>query len=177
MNRQHRLISLAVLIIGLCFVSSTLFAQGWITTGKRLFENDEYQKCITLAEKHKKNHLAIMLLAFSHLQENIFNNTKYDQEKYKGYRNMLEAKLGTKDVHNLLYFINLNDKPKVVEEARKAGWLVTSDLPEENLANLRMAAGNKKKRAWAAAEEGGLLNTDGDSSRAAIRVNSKALTA
>ncbi|MBW2284786.1 MAG: Coenzyme F420 hydrogenase/dehydrogenase, beta subunit C-terminal domain [Deltaproteobacteria bacterium] len=66
---------------------------------------------------------------------------------------------------------------ELVEEARKTGWLLTSALPEENLANLRLAAGNKKKRAWTAAEEGGLLNTDGEGSRAAIRVNSEALTA
>jgi len=102
------------------FLCTNLFAQSWITTSKRYFENDEYQKCIDYTEKYKKkNNFANMFLAFSHLQENVFNKTKYDMEKFKAYKTMLEARLSVKDIDNLLYFINLNDKPYVVKEARK----------------------------------------------------------
>ena len=66
---------------------------------------------------------------------------------------------------------------ELVEKAKAEGWLVTEALPKENISNLTLAAGNKKKRAWAAAEKGGLLNSDAGKSRAAIRVNQKVLTA
>lgn len=61
---------------------------------------------------------------------------------------------------------------ELVEKARARGWLITEALPQENLANLTLAAGNKKKRAWAKAREEGLINTDAaKGARAAIRVN------
>lgn len=63
---------------------------------------------------------------------------------------------------------------QLVEEARTSGWLVTEALSKENLTGLTLAAGNKKKRAWARAREEGLINTDSaKGKRAAIRVNER----
>jgi len=59
---------------------------------------------------------------------------------------------------------------ELMERGIREGWLVTEALPEENLANLTLAAGNKKKRAWAKAKEEGLLNTKGNGERCALRV-------
>ncbi|MBU2547659.1 MAG: Coenzyme F420 hydrogenase/dehydrogenase, beta subunit C-terminal domain [Proteobacteria bacterium] len=58
----------------------------------------------------------------------------------------------------------------LVEQAKADGMLVTEPMPADNLANLNLAAGNKKKRAWARTREDGLLNSDGEGRRSAIRV-------
>jgi hypothetical protein len=115
--KSHYVLVLAILAAFL--VSTAIFAQGWVPTAKKLFENDEYKKVIELLEKGAKDNFAIMFLAFSHLQENVFSKTKWDAEKYKNYKYQLEAKLNVNDINNLLYFVNLNDKPHVVKEARK----------------------------------------------------------
>jgi len=112
-------LTLVALLICFCFLSSGVFAQSWVSKAKKLFENDEYQKVISFTEAKKKEKMGRMFLAYSHLQESIFNKTKYDKEKFKGYNMWLEAKCGINDISNILYFINLNDKPYVVKEARK----------------------------------------------------------
>lgn len=116
MNKSKYVI-VAGIFICLFFLAGSLNAQ-WSANAKRLFENDEYQKVISLCENMKKDNLANMFLAFSHLQEYVFNKTKYDQEKFKAYKTMLEAKMNINDINDLLYFVNLNDKPMVVKEAR-----------------------------------------------------------
>jgi len=60
---------------------------------------------------------------------------------------------------------------ELVAKAEKAGFLVTADMPEENLEHLAMAAGNKKRRAVQRAVQEGLLNTVGDGRHAAFRMN------
>ncbi len=114
---KRKILSVLTAVICITFLSSVAFA--WTANVKKLFENDEYQKVIDLTEKSKKDSFARMFLAFSHLQESVFNKTKYDKEKFKGYMMWLEAKCGIDDIDNILYFINLKDKPYVVKEARK----------------------------------------------------------
>ncbi len=106
------------LFIFLFSIAGSASAQSWVANAKKLFENDEYQKVISQMENIKKDNLATMFLAFSHLQEYVFNKTKFDQEKFKAYKIMLEAKLNANDIDNFLYFVNLSDKPMVVKEAR-----------------------------------------------------------
>jgi hypothetical protein len=114
---------IAIFLIALAAVglstSAALAASAWETKAKKLFENDEYTDVIELAEPHRKDNLGAMFLAFSHLQEFIFNGTKYDKEKFKNYKLYLEAKLTAVDIDDLLYFVNLDDKPEVVREARR----------------------------------------------------------
>lgn len=116
---KKRLASILALSVCFCMLYSPVFGQAWVAKAKAKFEDDRYQDVIKITENMKKNMHAVMFLAFSHLQENLFNKTKYDKEKYKAYNMLLEAKLGIDDIDHLLYFINLNDKPKVVDAARK----------------------------------------------------------
>lgn len=92
--------------------------QSWVRRAKALFENDEYEKVIELAEPHRKDNMGAMFLAFSHLQEFIFNDTKYDKEMFKSFKLQLEKRLTSKDINDLLYFVDRDDKPEVVKEAR-----------------------------------------------------------
>lgn len=118
-KRAVRLISAIIIVLALVGSSSAAFAEErWIGAAKKLFENDEYEKCIEMAEPHRKQNIAAMLLAFSHLQENIFNQRNYDKEKFKSYQMQLEAKTSVDDVKDFLYFVNQTDKPAVVKEAR-----------------------------------------------------------
>ena len=115
--------TLSVASIGLiafaALAPSTLAADAWVEQAKRHFENDEYTEVIELAEPNRKKNFGAMFLAFSHLQEYIFNGTKYDRAKFKNYKLYLQAKLTAADIDNLLYFVNLDDKPEVVREARR----------------------------------------------------------
>jgi len=112
------IISMALLLFAL-MASPAMAAPSWVKKAKKLFENDEYTDVIELVEAHRKDNLAAMFLAFSHLQEFIFNGTRYDKEKFKNYKLYLEAKLTADDIDDLLYFVNLDDKPEVVREARR----------------------------------------------------------
>ena len=58
----------------------------------------------------------------------------------------------------------------LVDNARKAGYLVTESMPAENLQHLCLAAAGKKKRALTQAKEENLLNTREDGERAALRI-------
>jgi len=113
----------AILIVAFmafgALASPVMAASAWVKKAKKLFENDEYTEVIELAEPHRKENLGAMFLAFSHLQEFIFNGTKYDKEKFKNYKLYLEAKLTAGDIDDLLYFVNLGDKPEVVRESRR----------------------------------------------------------
>lgn len=93
--------------------------QAWVRRAKVLFDNDEYGKVIELAEPHRKQTVGVMFLAFSHLQEYVFNGTKYDKEMFKSFKLQLEKRLTSKDIDDLIYFVDRNDKPEVVKEARR----------------------------------------------------------
>ncbi len=62
----------------------------------------------------------------------------------------------------------------IVDGAVKAGYLVIEDMPAENLASLKTAAGNKKKRALKKAMGEGIINTS-DSCRALFRLEKNTL--
>lgn len=62
---------------------------------------------------------------------------------------------------------------ELVAEASENGWLVTESMPPENLAHLRLAAANKKKRTLQAALKEGLVNAEG---RSCLRVNAQAVS-
>ena len=119
MKRVVRLVSVIIVVFAFAGLSPVAFAEErWISSAKQLFEDDEYEQCIELAEPHRKQNIGAMFLAFSHLQEHIFNQRNYDKEKFKSYRMRLEAKTGVNDIKDFLYFVNQNDKPNVVKEAR-----------------------------------------------------------
>jgi len=63
----------------------------------------------------------------------------------------------------------------LVKQAEKEGYLHTASMPEEKLAHLGTAAGNKKKRALLRAREEGLLNVSGAGKRSALRINETSL--
>jgi coenzyme F420 hydrogenase subunit beta len=58
----------------------------------------------------------------------------------------------------------------LIENAVTEGWLLTKEMPQENLEHLIFAAGNKKKRALIKAKAAGLLNNPEDGACSAIRV-------
>ena len=60
---------------------------------------------------------------------------------------------------------------RIVDEAASAGYLVLSDLPDENLEHLKWAADNKKKRAFAKAEEKAIVNTPAGTGPSYLRIN------
>lgn len=113
------LLALRLLLLGLFLsISMQVNAASWTSKAMKLFEDDDYEACIKLTENYKDDNQATMFLAFSHLQENVFNKSQFDKEKFKAYNMKLEAKLGINDLDNLFYFVNLSDKPLVVKEAR-----------------------------------------------------------
>lgn len=59
---------------------------------------------------------------------------------------------------------------KIVDEARKEGFLILDDIGKENLEHLIWAAGNKKKRAFIKAKQEGMLNTREEGVRCYLRV-------
>ena len=113
-------------------LTANVHAASWSSKAKKLFEDDQYEACIELTENYKKNNQATMFLAFSHLQENVFNKSKFDKEKSKAYTMRLEAKLGINDMNNILYFVNLNDKPLVVKAARSLAKKVFKNITNIN---------------------------------------------
>jgi coenzyme F420 hydrogenase subunit beta len=73
---------------------------------------------------------------------------------------------GRPDLNTLI--IRTERGMEIVSQARKEGFLITEDIPEENLKHLTWAAANKKKRALAKIKAEGLFNTD-EGGRAALR--------
>jgi coenzyme F420 hydrogenase subunit beta len=59
---------------------------------------------------------------------------------------------------------------KLIEDATKGGWLVTKEMPQENLEHLSFAAVNKKKNALSKAKAEGLLNNPEKGKRSMIRI-------
>ena len=60
----------------------------------------------------------------------------------------------------------------LVDKASDTGWLLCETMPPENLAHLRFAAANKKKRTLQAALQEGLVNAEG---RSCLRINPGAM--
>ena len=59
---------------------------------------------------------------------------------------------------------------EMVDAAAKEGYLDLEDYPEKNLDHLRIASGNKKKRALSKARNDGMINTHHGGRRALIRI-------
>jgi coenzyme F420-reducing hydrogenase beta subunit len=59
---------------------------------------------------------------------------------------------------------------ELVKRAVDEGYLITEEMPEENLEHLVWAAGNKKKRAISRAEEEGLMNCLEDGKHSLFRL-------
>jgi len=116
-----RMKSIVVLMAAFFTLTSigTVFGAEWEKSAESYFEDDYYEECIKVVREHKDNNFARMFLAFSHLQEYGFNNTKSDKEKFKNTMMILKDKTGSEDIYSLLYFVNQKDKPTVVKEARK----------------------------------------------------------
>lgn len=81
---------------------------------------------------------------------------------------------GRTDMNTLI--IRTDRGQKLVDEAESAGYLVLSDLPDENLEHLKWAAGNKKKRALAKAMEKAIINTPAGSGISYLRMNHETLS-
>jgi coenzyme F420-reducing hydrogenase beta subunit len=64
---------------------------------------------------------------------------------------------------------------EIIERAVMEGWLITERLPEESLKHLKIAAGNKKRRALTKALEDKLLNNQGEDNRSSLRLRSEAV--
>lgn len=114
--------ALLLMLAGSVLISGLAFAQtdkAWIQKARTQFENDEYQAVIELVEPYRKDTVGAMFLTFSYLQESIFNGTRYDKEMYKQFKLQVEAKITADQIPDLLYFVNLTDKPEVVKEARR----------------------------------------------------------
>ena len=116
--RMKSIIILMAAFFTLTSISAVLGAE-WEKAAKSYFEDDYYEECIKVVREYKDDNFARMFLAFSHLQEHAFNNTKSDKEKFKNIMMILKDKTGSEDIYHLLYFVNQKDKPIVVREARK----------------------------------------------------------
>ena len=81
---------------------------------------------------------------------------------------------GRTDMNTII--IRTDRGQKLVDEAVSAGYLVLSDLPDENLDHLRWAAGNKKKRAFAKAKEKAIINTPEGAGISYLRINNETLS-
>ena len=132
LRRRAMALVAAVALLGSLGLVGTAQAQdaGWVRQAKQLFENDEYKQVIEIAEPHRKENIGAMFLTFSHLQEFIFNGTKFDKEMAKQFKLQLEAKMTADDIDDLLYFVNLNDKPEVVKEARRLSGVAFKNISQ-----------------------------------------------
>ncbi|MBA7559484.1 hypothetical protein ES708_01099 [subsurface metagenome] len=80
---------------------------------------------------------------------------------------------GRPDMNTLI--VRTDRGRKIVEEAEKEGYLTLSAMPEENLEHLIWAAGNKKKRGLAKAQDEGMVNTKDDETKAYLRMSVEVL--
>ncbi|MDO9515342.1 MAG: Coenzyme F420 hydrogenase/dehydrogenase, beta subunit C-terminal domain [Syntrophales bacterium] len=80
---------------------------------------------------------------------------------------------GRPDMNTLI--VRTDRGRKIVEEAEKEGYLTLSTMPEENLEHLIWAAGNKKKRGLAKAQDEGMVNTSDDETKAYLRMSVEVL--
>lgn len=80
---------------------------------------------------------------------------------------------GRPDLNTLI--IRTNRGRKIVEEAVGEGYLIVSEMPEENLKHLSWAAGNKKKRGFAKAQGEGMINTNEKEKKSYLRINAQVL--
>ena len=80
---------------------------------------------------------------------------------------------GRPDMNTLI--VRTDRGKKIVEEAEKEGYLTLSAMPEENCEHLIWAAGNKKKRGLAKAQDEGMVNTNDDETNSYLRMSVEVL--
>jgi len=80
---------------------------------------------------------------------------------------------GCPDMNTLI--IRTERGRKIVEEARKEGYLIVSDIPKGNLEHLKWAAGNKKRRALIKAKQEKIVNTLEEDKTSYLRLNTETL--
>ena len=80
---------------------------------------------------------------------------------------------GRPDMNTLI--VRTERGQRMVDEARKEGYLIVSDMPKKNLEHLQWAAGNKQKRALVKAKQEGLVNTIEKDKASCLRVNAETL--
>jgi coenzyme F420 hydrogenase subunit beta len=80
---------------------------------------------------------------------------------------------GYPDMNTLI--IRTERGQKIVDEARKEGYLSVSDLPKGNLEHLQWAAGNKKRRALTKAKQEKIINTLEEDKASYLRLDTETL--
>jgi coenzyme F420 hydrogenase subunit beta len=80
---------------------------------------------------------------------------------------------GRPDMNTLI--VRTDRGRKIVEEAEKEGYVILSDLPEENRQHLIWAAGNKKRRALGKARDEGMINTSDNETKSYLRIGTQVL--
>ncbi|UCH08759.1 MAG: Coenzyme F420 hydrogenase/dehydrogenase, beta subunit C-terminal domain [Deltaproteobacteria bacterium] len=80
---------------------------------------------------------------------------------------------GSRDMNTLI--VRTERGQRIVDEARKEGYLILSDIPKENLEHLKWAAGNKKRRALIKARQEKLVNTLEKDKASCLRLNTETL--
>lgn len=106
------------LFISMLFSSSNLYA--FDEAAKKLFDNGQYDECIqrvkTLPDRKQRSN--VMLLAFSNYQLYNFTKQKNFDKEYQTLYDALLEKTDVEDLKSVLFFVNSNDKPAVVESSR-----------------------------------------------------------
>ena len=80
---------------------------------------------------------------------------------------------GRPDINTLI--VRTERGQRMVDEARKEGYLIVSDIPKKNLEHLQWAAGNKKRRALTKARQERLVNTLEKDKASCLRLNTETL--
>lgn len=80
---------------------------------------------------------------------------------------------GRPDMNTLI--VRTDRGKKIVEEAVEEGYLILSELPDENREHLIWAAGNKKKRSLEKAQGEGMINTTDDNAKSYLRIRTQVL--
>ena len=80
---------------------------------------------------------------------------------------------GRPDMNTLI--VRTDRGRKIVEEAEREGYLIVSEMPEENLEHLIWAAGNKKERGLVKAKDEGMVNTNVEETKSYLRMSVEVL--
>lgn len=113
---------LAVLFITFStgFVNTAYAAKtgGWAVKARQLFEQDEYDQVIKIAKTHKKEMVGTMFLAFSHMQNGLYNSSAADKTQSKNYVTLLKERISVDHLDDLSFFTDQRDKPDVVKTSK-----------------------------------------------------------
>lgn len=122
-----------VILVTLIFFSVAIdcLASNWETKAKQTFSLDQYEECIKTVNSVKGDTDSLhrsMFMAFSNLQLYQYTKVKEYQSQYQAHYNIVETKAQISDLHKVLYFVNLNDKPEVVKASRNLTKKILSSI-------------------------------------------------